>query len=84
MPFESKANDYLKRSPWTELRAAKQHQIYFLPKFESYRLNRPSTQMIEGLYWLGKGLHPEKSEELSAWLQKSKAQMKDAATRGGS
>ena len=84
MPFEAKANDYLKRSPWTELQAAKQHQIYFLPKFESDRLSRPSTQVIDGLYWLGKSLHPEKSEELSTWLQKSKAHMQEAATGGRS
>ena len=73
MPYEAKANDYLHRSPWTELKAAKENRIYFLPKIESDRLNRPSTQVIEGLFWLGKSLHPEKESELTAWFKKSRA-----------
>ncbi len=79
MPYEAKSNQFLHRQPWTELKAAKHGRIYFLPKASSDHLTRPSTQVIDGLSWLGKCLHPEKEQELSAWLAKSRAGIAQAA-----
>jgi iron complex transport system substrate-binding protein len=74
MPFESNVTDYLKRAPWTELKASRQNKVYFVPKYENNRLSRPSTFVIDGLYWLGITLHPEKAKELAGWIKKSQSE----------
>lgn len=71
MPFEAKADDFVKRPPWNGLKAFKQKHVYFLPKIESDRLSRPSTRVTQGLYWLACKLHPEKTEQLQKWFAAS-------------
>jgi iron complex transport system substrate-binding protein len=70
MPYEAKSQEYLKRDPWTNLKAYKEHKLFFLDKESSDRLSRPSTRVVTGLYWLAIRLHPEKKSQLTSWLQR--------------
>ena len=76
MPAEAQTATYLKRAPWSGLRASKEHKIYFLDKGISDRLNRPSIDVIDGLYWLASKLHPEMIRELDSWRAKTHSKFK--------
>ncbi len=71
MPYEARSEEYLKRDPWTNLKAYKEHKLFFLEKEQSDRLSRPSTRVVTGLYWLATCLHPEKKSQLTSWLQRN-------------
>lgn len=73
MPFECKDREFLKRHPWSSLRAVKANNVYFLPKPQDDGLARPTIRMTKGLYWLAKRIHPELGRELDSWSITSKA-----------
>jgi iron complex transport system substrate-binding protein len=76
MPAEAQTATYLKRAPWNELRASKENRVYFLDKGISDKLNRPSIEVVDGLYWLASKLHPELAKDLSAWQAKTHSRFK--------
>ena len=73
MPFECKDREFLKKHPWSSLRAVKANNVYFLPKPEDDGLARPTIRMTKGLYWLAKRIHPELGTELDSWAVRSHA-----------
>lgn len=80
MPAEAQTAEYLKRAPWSQLRASKTQRVYFLDKGMSDKLNRPSTEVIDGLYWLAVKFHPELEGELNSWRKKTHANLKNEMT----
>lgn len=73
MPFECKDREFLKKHPWSSLRAVKANNVYFLPKPQDDGLARPTIRMTKGLYWLAKRIHPELSTNLDSWSVRSRA-----------
>ncbi len=73
MPFECKDHEFLKKHPWSSLRAVKSNTVYFLPKPQDDGLARPTIRMTKGLYWLAKRIHPELSTDLDSWSIRSHA-----------
>jgi ABC-type Fe3+-hydroxamate transport system substrate-binding protein len=73
LPYEAHNRVNLKAAPWSLLRAVKQSKVYYLPEPEKNGLIRPTTRVINGLYWLCDRLHPELSASLRAWYDKNKA-----------
>lgn len=73
MPFECKDHEFLKKHPWSSLKAVKSNNVFFLPKPQDDGLARPTIRMIKGLYWLAKRVHPELSTDLDSWSVRSQA-----------
>jgi len=73
MPFECKDREFLKKHPWSSLRAVKANNVYFLPKPQDDGLARPTIRMTKGLYWLAKRIHPELGTDLDSWAIRSHA-----------
>lgn len=59
LPHEADTADFLKKAPWSSLKAVQQHHVYFLPVKEDDRLSRPTLRLVQGLRWLARKIHPE-------------------------
>lgn len=71
MPFECKDREFLKKHPWSTLKAVKNDKVFFLPDPPSDGLARPTLRLSYGLFWLTKRIHPELSAQLDRWLARS-------------
>lgn len=80
MPYEARTQEFLKQSPWKNLKAVKDGQVYFQPEPRCDMLARPTLRILDGLAWLGEKLHPELASNLSAWHKTSQQLTKTAYT----
>lgn len=71
MPFECKDHEFLKKHPWSSLKAVKNSQVYFLPDAQHDGLARPTLRLTSGMLWLAKRLHPELAPRLDKWYADS-------------
>ena len=69
LPHEAESSQLLNRPPWANLKAVKSKQVFFLPEAKKDLLSRPSLEIISGLHWLAKIIHPEKSSQINQWLK---------------
>lgn len=80
MPYEARNQEFLKQSPWKNLKAVKNNQVYFQPEPRCDMLARPTVRILDGLAWLGEKLHPELVSNLSAWHKNSQQLTRTAST----
>ncbi|CAN5732318.1 hypothetical protein BH10CYA1_BH10CYA1_50810 [soil metagenome] len=73
MPFECKDHEFLKKHPWSALKAVKANRVFFLPDPPHDGLARPTIRLTNGLYWLTKRIHPELSTELDSWSARTQS-----------
>ncbi len=72
LPNEARQEKIISRPPWSSLNAVKSKKFYYLPPAEEDQLSRPTLRILTGLHWLSTRLHPEKREDLDAWLKSNK------------
>jgi iron complex transport system substrate-binding protein len=70
LPCEARDQSFLRKAPWTMLKAVKEKRLYFLPDQKHDMLSRPTLRVLNGMSWLASILHPERCNDLAAW-QKS-------------
>ena len=70
LPYEARDQSFLKKAPWSKLRAVKCKRCFFLQPPSQDTLSRPTLRTLEGLCWLSNKLHPELSQQLSDWKSK--------------
>jgi iron complex transport system substrate-binding protein len=68
LPYEARGLKFLEGHPWSCLRAVREHRVYYLPEPAKDGLARPTTRIVEGMYWLAEKLHPELSLPLKDWF----------------
>lgn len=73
-PHEAEQQTFWKAAPWTSLKAIQNKRFYFLPATDVDGLSRPTLRVIDGLYWLASRIHPEDSNQLSRWHQRTRQQ----------
>lgn len=71
LPYEIKDPDFLKKHPWSSLKAVKSNHVYFLPDPPHDGLARPTMRLTNGFYWLAKKIHPELGSQLDAWYART-------------
>ncbi|HEY9715383.1 MAG TPA: helical backbone metal receptor [Chroococcales cyanobacterium] len=67
LPYESRQKTFLKKHPWSTLKAVKEKRVYFLPDARHDALARPTLRITSGLHWLATRLHPELTAALDDW-----------------
>jgi len=70
MPYEAKNQSFIKKAPWTSLKAVKQNRVYYLPSAKNDMLARPTLRLLTGMAWLTGKIHPELKEQIKVWQQK--------------
>ncbi len=75
MPFECKDHEFLKKHPWSSLKAVRSDQVYFLPDPPHDGLARPTIRITSGLNWLAKRIHPELSPKLDSWSARTQSSL---------
>ncbi|HEY9678282.1 MAG TPA: helical backbone metal receptor [Drouetiella sp.] len=77
LPYECKDREFLKKHPWSSLKAVKSNRVFFLPDPSHDGLARPTLRVTNGLYWLAKIIHPELATQLDAWNSRTSASLSD-------
>lgn len=70
MPYEAKNQSFIKKAPWTSLKAVKQNRVFYLPSAKKDMLARPTLRLLTGMAWLTSKIHPELQEQIKDWQQK--------------
>ncbi|MBY0358721.1 MAG: helical backbone metal receptor [Candidatus Obscuribacterales bacterium] len=68
LPFQSKKQKMIERTPWENLTAIKNGRYDYLPLPAEDSLSRPTPRILEGLHWLAVRIHPELKFKLDQWL----------------
>jgi iron complex transport system substrate-binding protein len=71
MPYECKDHEFLKKHPWSSLKAVKNNRVYFLPDPKHDGLARPTLRLTSGMLWLAKRIHPALTDRLDSWYSHS-------------
>lgn len=74
---QTSTDQFWTKPPWTLLPAHKSGRVFALPKAEQDSLSRPTTRLVDGLYWLALKIHPELKELLAIWLRETKSRLKE-------
>lgn len=70
MPYEAKNQSFIKKAPWTSLKAVKQNRVFYLPSAKNDMLARPTLRLLTGMAWLTGKIHPELKDQIKDWQQK--------------
>ncbi len=80
MPYECKDHEFLKKHPWSSLKAVKNEHVYFLPDPPHDGLARPTLRLATGLNWLAKKIHPELAAQLDTWYSHTQSSLTATST----
>lgn len=70
MPYEAKNQSFIKKAPWSSLKAVKQNRVFYLPSAKNDMMARPTLRLLTGMAWLTGKIHPELKEQIKDWQQK--------------